>query len=35
MDEMKISEEAKEIIEEIIVGCIGVILSALFKNLGK
>ena len=33
MNEM--SEEVKEVIEEIIVGCIGIILSALFKNLGK
>lgn len=30
-----LSEEAKEIIEEIIVGCVGVIVSALFKILGK
>lgn len=36
MDEIiEISEEAKEVIEEIVIGCATVIISAILKNIGK
>jgi hypothetical protein len=31
--ENNISQEAKDIIEEIIVGCVGLIISIIFKKL--
>ena len=35
MDEIIISEEAKKVIEEIVIGCVGVIISAILKNIDK
>ena len=35
MDEIIISDEIKEVIEEVVIGCAGVIISAILKNIGK
>lgn len=35
MDEIIISDEVKEVIEEIVIGCASVILSAILKGISK
>ena len=35
MDEINISDEAKKVIEEIVIGCTTVIISAILKNISK